>query len=333
MNEHNGNADISRQYRTKYPDMPTNKLARIMYEENKLQFTDKESARYHLRYIEGKTGKKSSKLVESSEFFKEDDRVLNPYNLPSSDETIYEPYIISGHKKLLILSDIHVPYHNISSITAAIAYAKKSKPDGLLLNGDTIDCHRLSRFIKDPKKRNFKLELDIFKALFDVFEKELKCKIYFKIGNHEERYEHFLYEKANELVGIEEFEFENIIKARARGIEIIGDKRPMKMNDLWGIHGHEYVGGISAPVNPARGLFLKSKTSTFQGHNHQTSEHTEPTLTGKMVTTWSLGCLSELHPAYMPLNKWNHGFGEVNLDENGKDFEFTNKRIFNGKIL
>jgi predicted phosphodiesterase len=330
----NGNADIARQYRTKYPDMPTLKLARIMYKENNISFLNVENARLSLRYIEGKTtcGKKAKKVNES-EFFKVEDRPRNPYNLPASDETAFEPYIFKGHKKVLILSDIHVPYHSIDAITAALQYAKKSKPDALLLNGDTIDCHRLSRFIKDPKKRNFKLELDTFKALFDVFEKELKCKIYFKIGNHEERYEHFLYEKAGELVGIEEFEFENIIKARARGIEIIGDKRPMKLNNLWGIHGHEYVGGISAPVNPARGLFLKSKVSCFQGHNHQSSSHTEPTLTGKMVTTWSLGCLSELHPAYMPLNKWNHGFAEVELDENGEDFEFNNYRIFKGKIM
>ena len=330
-----GTTSLARDYRTKYPDMPTKKLARIMYNENNLLFTNEETARSSLRYIEGKNGANHRlvKAVTGSEFFKVEDRARNPYNLPASDETAFEPYIIKGHKKVLILSDIHVPYHSIDAITAALHYAKKSKPDALLLNGDTIDCHRLSRFIKDPKKRNFKLELDTFKALFDIFEKELKCKIYFKIGNHEERYEHFLYEKASELVGVEEFEFENIIKARARGIEIIGDKRPMKLNNLWGIHGHEYVGGISAPVNPARGLFLKAKVSTFQGHNHQTSEHTEPTLTGKMVTTWSLGCLSELHPAYMPLNKWNHGFAEVDLDPNGEDFEFNNKRIFKGKIV
>ena len=331
----NGNHLLSKEYRSKYPDMPTKKLARIMYSENNLNFKSVESAMGSLRYIEGKQGAthRSRLTIKNSEFLKEEPRPYNPYNLPSSDETVFEPFVFRGHKKVLILSDIHVPYHNIPSITAALQYAKKSKPDALLLNGDTIDCHRLSRFIKDPKKRNFKLELDTLKALFDVFERELKCKIYFKIGNHEERYEHFLYEKAGELVGIEEFEFENIIKARARGIEIIGDKRPMKLNNLWGIHGHEYVGGISAPVNPARGLFLKAKVSTFQGHNHQTSEHTEPTLTGKMVTTWSLGCLSELHPAYMPLNKWNHGFAEVELDPNGEDFEFKNKRIFKGKIV
>ena len=331
----NGKSSLAREYRRKYPDMPTKKLARIIYTENNLLFKDAEGVRSILRYIEGKAGSNNSKkcVAKIAPELIVPNRPLNPYKLPESDETAYEPYIVKGHKRILVLSDIHVPYHSIDAITAALQYAKKSKPDALLLNGDTIDCHRLSRFIKDPKKRNFKLELDTFKALFDVFEKELKCKIYFKIGNHEERYEHFLYEKAGELVGVEEFEFENIIKARARGIEIIGDKRPMKLNNLWGIHGHEYVGGISAPVNPARGLFLKAKVSTFQGHNHQTSEHTEPTLTGKMVTTWSLGCLSELHPAYMPLNKWNHGFAEIDLDPNGEDFEFHNKRIFKGKIL
>ena len=324
-------SDIARQYREEHGwEIPTLKLARIMYAENNLLFKDVEDARLFLRYIEGKHGPENRKLKTIIHM---PERPKNPYKLPDSDETDFAPYEIKGHKRVAILSDIHVPYHNIPSITAALDYLKKSKPDALLLNGDTIDCHRLSRFIKDPKKRNFKLELDTFKALFDVFEKELNCKIYFKIGNHEERYEHFLQEKAGELVGIEEFEFENIIKARARGIEVIGDKRPMKLNNLWGIHGHEYVGGISAPVNPARGLFLKSKVSCFQGHNHQTSEHTEPTLSGKMVTTWSLGCLSELHPSYMPLNKWNHGFAEVDLDENGEDFEFKNKRIFQGKIL
>lgn len=321
--------DLARQYRDKYGmDMPTLKLARIMYNENNLYFASLDAARTALRKIEGKSTSAKGNVTVTHPA---PERPKNPYKLPASDETEFTPYEIKGHKRIAIFSDIHVPYHSIDCITAALDYCKKEKPDALLLNGDTIDCHRLSRFTKDPKKRNFALELDTFKELFNIFEREMKCKIYFKVGNHEERYEHFLYEKAGELVGIEEFTFENIIKARARGIEIIADKRPMKMGSLWGIHGHEYIGGISAPVNPARGLNLKAKVSCFQGHNHQTSEHTEPTLGGKMVTTWSLGCMSELHPAYMPLNKWNHGFAMVDLD--GEDFEFRNKRVYKGKIL
>lgn len=326
-------AEVARQFRKKYPEYNNMKLARVMYNQNKLLFKDIEDARGRIRYIEGKQGAAQRTSVVKTELFKDKPRPYNPYNLPASEEVDYQPFRITGHKRVGILSDIHVPYHNISSLTAAIQYLKKQKIDGLLLNGDTIDCHRLSRFIKDPKKRNFKLELDTFKALFDVLEKELKCKIYFKLGNHEIRYQHFLYEKASELAGIEEFEFENIIKARARGIQVIGDKTVIKLNGLNGIHGHEYIGGITAPVNVARGLYLRGKVSAFQGHNHATSEHSETDMNGKITTTWSIGCLSELHPDYMPLNKWNHGCADVDLDENGEDYEFRNKRIFNGKVL
>lgn len=323
---------LARKYRIENPDFNNLKLARILYRDHSLTFKDVEDARKTVRYVEGKSGAASKSNKLNAETIASN-RPHNPYKLPASDEADYSPFVIKGHKRVAIFSDIHVPYHSISTISAAIAHCKKSKPDALLLNGDAIDCHRLSRFIKDPKKRNFKQELDTFKALIEVFEKELKCQIYFKIGNHEERYEHFLYEKAGELVGIEEFTFENIIKARARGIQIIGEKRVMKLNGLNGIHGHEYIGGISAPVNVARGLMLRGKVSAFQGHNHATSEHSETDMNGKVTTTWSIACMSELHPQYMPLNKWNHGFAECDLDSNGQDFEFRNYRIYKGKIL
>lgn len=316
---------------SKYPRL---KQARILYNAHPLLFKNINDARKKLLYNAGKNGKASLKsLGKNTEFLEKEDRPYNPYNLPSSDETIYEPYIITGHKRIGILSDIHIPYHSISALSLAIGYLKKQKIDGLLLNGDTIDAHRLSKYVKDPTKRDFKLELDTFKSVFEVLEKQFKCKIYFKKGNHEDRYEAYLHEKAGELAGIEEFQFENIIKARARGIEVIGDQRVMKLNSLNGIHGHEYKGGISAPVNVARGLYLRGKVSAFQGHNHQSSTHTESDMNGKVTTTYSLGCLSELHPAYMPLNKWNWGFGVVDLDENGENFEFRNHTIYKGKVF
>lgn len=320
-------------YRAKYPNYPSLKLARIIYKENPLDFTSVEGARSILRYIEGKLGDKKRKYVADSPFLKTEARPYNPYSLPKSDETNYTPFIIKGHKKVGILSDIHLPYHSLDAITISINYLKKEKIDALLLNGDAIDCHKLSKYQSDPKKRDFKYELDSFKELIEVFEKQFNCQIYFKLGNHEIRYENFLYQKASELAGVSEFQFENIIKARAKGIQIIGDKQVMKLNSLNGIHGHEYKGGISAPVNVARGLYLRGKVSAFQGHNHSTSEHSETDMDGKIVTTWSIACLSELNPDYMPLNKWNHGFAYVNLDDNGEDYEFHNKRIYKGRVL
>jgi predicted phosphodiesterase len=324
-------ADVARKYRDKHGmEMPTLKLARIMYNENKLLFKDVENARQSLRSIEGKIGKSEKNLTMVTHPAPE--RPKNPYKLPDSDETEYNPFIIKGHKRIAVFSDIHAPYHSNSAITAAIDFCKKDKPDALLLNGDTLDAFQLSRFCKDPRKRNFAGELEAMKGLIEVFQKQLKCKIYFKYGNHSERYEHFLFQKAKELIGVEEFKLENIIKARAEGIDIIKDKRIIKMNGLNVIHGHEYTQGIFNPVNVARGLFLRGKTSAMQSHSHQTSEHTESDMNGKITTTWSTGCLCELHPEYMPLNKWNHGFSIVDLDgSNG--FDVRNKRIFKGRVL
>ena len=316
--------DLCKDYREKYGwEMPTLKLARIIYNDNKLLFPNVERVRDALRAIEGKKSGGTKVIKEIP------NRPLNPYNLPSSDETIYEPFKINA-KRLLVLSDIHIPYHSVDSLTIAFDWAKKQKPDGILLNGDTLDFFGLSRYAKDPKKRSFSSELESFKDFMDILKKTFDAKIYFKMGNHCERYEHYLWMKAGELIGVDEFDFSNIIKARAEGIEVIKDKRIIKAGGLNIIHGHEYPGAFS-PVNIARGLFTKGKVSAMQGHNHQTSEHTESDMNGKLITTWSVGCLSELHPLYMPLNKWNHGFAFVEID--GEEFQVQNKRIYNNRIL
>lgn len=339
MPNHN-KAGIARKYREEYDEkfkqqfpsgFPTRKLARIMYNENKLIFKDQEDARERLRYIEGKTGRKGFKHTSKSKFYKEEPRPSNPYRLPESDEIPFEPYVIKGYKRVAIFSDIHAPYHSMSAITTALDFCKKDKPDALILNGDTLDAFQLSRFVKDPRKRHFAEELKTMKHLIEVFQKVLKCKIFFKYGNHEERYEHFLFSKAKELIGIDEFELDNIIKARVNGIEIIKDKRIMQLNGLNVIHGHEYTQGIFNPVNVARGLFLRAKTSALQSHSHQSSEHTERDMNGKITTTWSTGALCELAPAYAPLNKWNWGFAVVDLS--GNSFDVRNKRIYQNKVL
>jgi predicted phosphodiesterase len=321
--------DVAREYRARYGfEINTSKLARIMYAENELLFSNFEDARKNLRYIEGKTGKGNRKYIKPEYILKE--RTRTPFKYIEKEN--YEPFVINGLKRIAVLNDIHLPYTDKDALITAIDWLKKVKPDGILLNGDIIDCYTLSRYLKDPKKRDFKYELDCLKNFFDDLIAIFGCRIFYKLGNHESRYEHFLQMKMHELKGIEEFEFKNIIKAREKGIDVIESNRIIKMNSLNGIHGHEYFGGGSG-VNVARGMFARAMTSGFCGHHHKTSEHTETDMNGKIITTWSVGCLSHLHPEYMPLNKWNHGFAFVELDKNGEDFLFHNKRIYKGKVL
>ena len=318
---------VVREYRDRFPDYPNLKLARIIYKENLKLFTSVESIRSTIRSIQGQN--KGSNYVETH---KQPPRPYNPYKLPESDESSFEPYVLKGHKRILCLFDIHAPYHSINALTACIDYAKKEKPDGIVIGGDMFDFHGLSRFLKDPRKKDFATELSIGCQLLEILQKTFNCQIYFKYGNHDERYQHYLWQKLGELNGVEDFELNNLITKRVPGIKYITEKRIIKANDLNIVHGHEFASSIISPVNIARGLYLRAKANTICGHHHRSSEHTEQNIEGKIVTTWSVGCLSELHPQYMPINSWNHGFCMVDL-HGSKDFEVRNKRIWKGQIL
>lgn len=323
-------ADVVREYRTKFPDYPNLKLARIIYNKEKLLFTSVDAVRTILRKIEGNSGSTFNQIKPTH---KRPPRPLNPYKLPESDEIEYKPYILpKGHKRVAIFADLHIPYHSMQAITAALDFCKKQKPDALIINGDALDFHKFSRFNQDPRKKHFAEELEVWQQMFDVFDKVLGCKIYYKLGNHEDRYEHYLWMKAGELVGVEEFKLANILKARARGIEVIESNKFIKAGKLNILHGHEFGRGMYSPVNPARSLYLKGKVSAIQGDSHQVSEHTEPNMNGDIVTTWSAGCLCSLSPEYLPINKWAHGFAIVDFEKGG-DFHLTNKRIYKGRVL
>ena len=335
-NQHTGESITSktaREYRIKFGSkMPTLTLARVLYKDNKEVYSSVEHARTSLRAIEGKSGRHNRVLLDKTLVI-EKERPKNPYNLPDSEEQEWKPYKIPDKcKRVLLLSDIHIPYHSIESVTLALDYGKEKKIDTIILNGDTLDFYQLSRFEKDPRKRSLAHELDacrsFLKTLRDLFP---EATIIYKCGNHDVRLQKYLMIKAPELLGVQEFELPHLLKFKEFGVIWVDDKVVMKLKRLNIIHGHEFNAGFIAPVNIARGLFLKANACAIQGHNHATSENTVTTLNGDMITTWSTGCLSELHPAYAPLNRWNHGFAYIEVD--GGMYEVFNKRIKNGKVF
>lgn len=259
-------------------------------------------------------------------------RNINPFGLPTSDEVNYQPYTMPKKcRRILLLPDIHVPYHNIPALTAALQYGLDEGADTILINGDFLDCYSISSFEKDPRNRGFSEELnmgrDILGTIRDLFP---KAHMVYQLGNHEDRYERFMKSKAPELLGIEEFEINNLLWADRFRMDVVRDKRYIESGKLTIIHGHEMSGHGSG--NPARALYNKTKTHTICGHHHQSGEHTEKNVRGSHVTCWTMGCLSELTPMYRPINKYNHGFGFVVMKKSG-DFTVFNKRIVDGKVI
>ena len=317
---------LATQYRNTHGwEMPTRKLARIMYDENTLLFRNFEEARVYIGQADGKRGHNRKNVV------RQPDRPLNPYKLPDSDEPSYEPYFLPDYERVAVLNDIHLPYHSIAALTACIEHIKAVGVDAVFLNGDILDFHSLSFFERDPKAKRFSQELASMVEFLNVIKDEISPKIYFKFGNHEERYKRFLTQKAGEISDLQEFDLETIIKSRF-DCEVIKDKRIVYINGLPYVHGHEFGRGVFSPVNAARGLFNQAKHSAVKGDAHVTSEHTETDITGRIMTTYSIGCLCGLNPQWLPLNKWNHGFAIQYNSSEGR-YRLDNRRIIKGQVI
>ena len=114
-------------------------------------------------------------------------------------------------------------------------------------------------------------------------------------------------------------------------IEVVKDKRPVKIGKLTVLHGHELAGG-SGGVNPARATFLKTLDSVIVGHYHKRSSHDETTMNGNVISVHSQGCLCGMNPHYMPINRWNQGFSYIEHDIKSGDYMLHNHVIIKGKV-
>lgn len=319
---------IAREVRERFPDSPTLTLAKKLSKEHFETFLGVEDARSALRRIEGKAGRK--KLKDKS-LVRTEDRPRNPFKLPKSYAKCRKHIDIKG-KKILILSDIHIPYHDIDALSTAIQCGIDEGVDTVVLNGDALDCHMISDFVKDPKKRKFKDELYAMRTfIYELRQIFPNAEIIYKEGNHEERYWRYMRVKAPELFDIDAFDFASLCHLDKYNVQWIEGKNKLNVGSLSIFHGHEFGKQFIPSVNVARGLFLKAKATALSGHHHQTAEHTERDVNGKVITCWGVGCLSELSPDYNPYSKYNHGFAIITRG-NGKEFHVKNYRINCGVV-
>lgn len=324
---------LATNYDKNFPNTPTLTLAKKLYNEHPTVFKNVEDARTKLRYRRGQTGETSRKATgHKAEDLKFD---YNPFKLPKSYAKDRKPFRLpASDDNILFISDLHVPYHNIEALTAAIKYGLKQKINTIFINGDLIDFHQISRFEKDIYKRSVKQEFDAARAILAQLRAIFpKAPIYWLKGNHDIRWEMFLKAKAPEIFDDEYFWLEERLGLNALNVKILDDKTLVKIGKLSVTHGHHVMKGFFAPVNSARGVYMKAKQSTIIGHVHKVSEHTETDMDGKIITTWSTGCLCELKPDYSPLvSNYAHGFAHITREPNG-DYTVINKRILSGKIL
>lgn len=327
-------ASIVNEYLNRFPDTPSLTLAKKIYAEQSIYFKDIDCVRSYIRRKRGQCGERiRSKQIDKS-MYREPGK-YNPFQLPKSYSEERKPFKLPlANNNILFISDLHIPYHDVTALNLALEYGKKQKVNTIFINGDLLDFHQLSRFQKDPKKRSVKEEFDICKDILKIIRKQFpKAAIYYLKGNHCMRYEKWLVVKAPEVFDMAEFQLETLLELNKFKVTAINDNVLVKFGKLNVSHGHHIIKGVFAPVNSARGAYLKAKASIIIGHTHQVSNHVEKTANREIISCWSVGCLCELQPDYDPMNtKASHGFAHITIEKNG-NYHVDNKMIFNGAIL
>lgn len=326
-------SEMARRLVALHPDAPAKTLGRRLQAESNGALT-LDQAYQRIRYALGLHGPQNRRnLVSVGGTVRERRQAGQVYAMPASKADGWEPHVLNVTGAVGILSDIHVPFHSETAVRAAVDAMVGEKIEALVLNGDTADFYAISRWTKNPAKRNFKGELQATRELLGWLRQTFPdIPVVFKSGNHEERWRLWLYQHAPEISDEPEMGLEHWLHLGRHGIDLVEDQRPIMAGKLPILHGHEKGKGISAPVNQARGAFLRLHHTVLEGHGHRTSGHCEPDMFGAEVFCWSTGCLCDLRPEYARINKWNHGFAIATIHADGS-FDVANQRITaDGKV-
>lgn len=226
----------------------------------------------------------------------------------------YSEETISEGDRVLIITDIHVPYHDKIAVEAALAYGDRLQPTIIVINGDLIDFYKISRFLKNPKNHDVSYELaETRKFLTELRHRFPNARIIYKEGNHEMRLEHYIIGNASEIYNLVDDLLANKLGFSTLNIEY----KPtfFKLGKLWFLHGHEKPAG-GDPEYVTNVIFKYVLDHFIVGHFHRTQEKIYRRIDGTTFWGGALGYLAG-PMEYAPINKWNQGVAGIYFGRNG----------------
>ena len=319
---------LAREAINQFPELSKNALAEYLSDSYPALFKDKEAARSIIRNITGSNGEFNRKNIKNP-------IEKQPYKLPPSKYKTREFVKLPvSSNNILWLSDIHIPNQDNKALQLAIDYGVKNNINCIVLGGDILDNTPFTSHDAPPPG------LDDVRTWFEYAQQFLgylrqifpKAHIVWIEGNHDNWIMRYLMKKAPILFNDEYYHLPQRLDLKSFNIEFYTQEKVLLAGKLQLHHGHTLIRGVFAPVNAARGLFLRAKSHALIGHVHTTSSHAEGNLKGEVVTTYSTGCLCTLAPDYDPHNtKHNVGFAHILTEKTG-EFTVNNLKIVNGKI-
>lgn len=216
-------------------------------------------------------------------------------------------------EKILFIPDCHVPYHDEKAFELMLKAGKSFKPDHCIILGDFADFYGVSSHSKDPNRAlKLKEEIEATKEALDRVTALGAKNNVFVSGNHEDRLERYLRDKAPELFNF--ISIPKILELKEKGFKYTPYKQAYKIGKLNITHDCGKAGRVA---------HLQS-LDTFQhniviGHTHRLGYAVEGNAQGERHVTAMFGWLGEVNEIdYMHQVKarkdWSLGFGIGYLD-------------------
>jgi UDP-2,3-diacylglucosamine pyrophosphatase LpxH len=238
----------------------------------------------------------------------------------------------------LCIYDTHFPYEDDEALALAKDYAlSKHKLARVILGGDIADCHKISRFRKDPFSMPFHEEIEYTVNSLEAWLEGMPAERYFIKGNHEDRMQSYLWGQAPEIARLKGMTIPEQLELDRLGLKWVDNLKMksegfgfFKIGHLFILHGHEY--GICPRINPARQYFQRALHNVMVGHIHKPDIHRVNTIKDEKLGAWSVGCSCDMHPQYRPQNDWISGFALVHWTPDGW-FDVELKDIIDGRVM
>lgn len=240
-------------------------------------------------------------------------------------------------------SDIHFPHHDQRAVD--ILYAVMSdlpNIDVVVDQGDTLDCHEISAYPKNPNTRvSLKEEIQRgAKHFATVAQLTPNARRIWCEGNHEDRLRRLIWSlsdkrQAGEILTLDAvqdaLQWTSLLGLGSLDFEIL----PYPSHELlWGklvvCHGETARQGSGQSEKAELAKYSKSGIS---GHTHRIGGYTQRIYEGSL-SWWGLGCLCSLQTQhYINHPNWQQGFAIVNWSKDKKTYSVERVRIHDGRAI
>jgi len=220
-------------------------------------------------------------------------------------------------KKIVVISDLQVPYHDERAVRNVASFIRRFKPDQVITIGDEIDLPQISRWTEGtPGWFEQSLGADRDATVEILWNLQVTDMIR---SNHTDRLYNVIMKKIPAFLALPELKFEKFMKLDELGIKF--HRKPLEFAPDWiAIHGDE------GSVKPTPGLTAldaarKHGKSVVCGHTHRAgqSAFTEASggVLGRILRGVEVGNLMQFSKAgYMKgTGNWQQAFAVFYVDK------------------